>query len=389
MAVKLATCVAALRRRVVAAEWTARAGGLLGWTIAGCATAALLARGIGDWQRTESAWLFAPVVAAPIVAWVLARRSRPSAAAAAAWLDVHAGAAGYVVTENELGQSSWTPRTEEALTSALAALPRVDVVRAAKPVLAAAVFAAVALWIELPETVVGPPQAVSTAALERVEEQIETLEDALAVEPELAEELEERLEAAKADAEAGNPESTFEALDALEQRIEQAVEHAEQMAEQAARELNQAATDPNLAKAQDALKNALSKMDSAGLSKDLPKSVQEALPEGAQSLDGEQLSSAELAKLARELKGGLDARLAKLANGRLVDASKRSPGAHDGAEARVTPWAGPKFRAAAESRADARTRRSTSRARPRGAPINSSRRNCRRRRCSTLNRPRS
>ncbi|NUP97965.1 MAG: hypothetical protein HUU28_17545, partial [Planctomycetaceae bacterium] len=48
---KLATCVAALRRRVVAAQWTARAGGLIGWTIAGCATAALLARGIADWPR--------------------------------------------------------------------------------------------------------------------------------------------------------------------------------------------------------------------------------------------------------------------------------------------------------------------------------------------------
>ena len=322
MAVKLATCVAALRRRVVAAQWTARAGGLFGWTIAGCATAALLVRGIGDWQRSEAAWLFVPVLAAPIAAWVLARRSRPSEAAAAAWLDVHAGAAGYVVTENELGQSSWTPRTEEALAKALAALPRVDVTRAAKPVLAAIAFAALALWIDLPETVVGPPPAVSTAALERVEEQIETLEDALAVEPELAEELEERLEAAKADAEAGNPESTFEALDALEQRIDQAVEHAEQMAEQAARELQQAATDPNFAKAQEALKNALAKLDSGGLSKDLPQSVQDALPEGAQSLEGLQLSSAELAKLASELRKGLDSRLGKLASGRLLDPSK-------------------------------------------------------------------
>jgi tetratricopeptide (TPR) repeat protein len=263
-------------------------------------------------------------LAAPVLAFVFARREVPSAHGAATWLDVHADASGFVVTEDELGQSSWTPRTEEALERALAALPKPQWRALLAPLSLAVAFASLALWIELPERVIGPPPAVSSAAIARVEEKLDALEEALALEPELEEDLEQRLEAARADSEAGNPESTYEALDQLEGRIEEEAQRAEQAAQQALAELERAASDPSLAKAQEALKSALETLEAAGLSKELSpdaeRALKEALAEAAQS--GEPLSSAELAQLARELKGGLEAQLGKLANGRLIDPKK-------------------------------------------------------------------
>lgn len=324
MAVTLKTAVSKLRRRALLRAWLRQAGPLLGWTLAGGAAVALLARALASWERADAAWLLAPALAAPVFAYVLARREVPSAKGAATWLDVHADSSGFVVTEDELGTTQWTPRTEEALARALASLPRPQWRALFAPAALSAAFAALALWIELPKHVVGPPPAVSDAAIARVEEKLEALEESLALEPELEEELEQRLEAARADAEAGNPESTFEALDQLEGRIEEEAQRAEQAAQQALAELERAASDPSLAKAQEALKSALERMQAAGLSKELSpeveRALQEALAESAES--GEPLASAELAKLAQQLKGGLDAGLAKLANGRLVDPKK-------------------------------------------------------------------
>ncbi len=332
MAVTLKTAVSKLRRRALARAWLRHSGPWLGWTLTGAATVALAARALADWERAEAAWLLAPALAAPVLAFVFARREVPSAHGAATWLDVHADASGFVVTEDELGQSSWTPRTEEALERALAALPKPQCRALLAPLSLAVAFASLALWIELPERVIGPPPAVSSAAIARVEEKLDALEEALALEPELEAELEQRLEAARADSEAGNPESPYEALDQLEGRIEEEAQRAEQAAQQALAELERAASDPSLAKAQEALKSARETLEAAGLSKELSpdaeRALKEALAEAAQS--GEPLSSAELAKLARELKGGLDAGLAKLANGRLIDPKKLAKRAASG-----------------------------------------------------------
>jgi len=322
MAVTLDQGVSALRRRTFGVAWVRRAGPLCGWTLGGCAAAALLARGGLGWERPQAAWLLAPALLAPIAALVLARRERPSAAQAATWLDVRSGGSGFVVTEQELGSTAWSPRTEVALQAALARLPRVQLSALARPLGLALAFAALALWIELPREVVGPPPAVSAAALERVEERLETLQDALALDPELERELEERLEAAKADSEAGHPESTYEALDQLDERIEQAAQEAELAAQQALAQLGSAANEAQLAKAQQALQDAAQTMGAAGLAKDLPEELERELAQAAQSLAGEPLSSAELARLAQELKGALDGRMGKLAGGRLIDPSK-------------------------------------------------------------------
>jgi len=322
MVVTLDQAVSALRRRTFGVAWVRRAGPLCGWALGGCAAAALLARGGLGWERPQAAWLLAPALLAPIAALVLARRERPSAAQAATWLDVRSGGSGFVVTEQELGSTAWSPRTEVALQAALARLPRVEVSALARPLGLALAFAALALWIELPREVVGPPPAVSRAALERVEERLETLQDALALDPELERELEERLEAAKADSEAGHPESTYEALDQLDERIEQAAQEAELAAQQALAQLESAANEAQLAKAQQALQDAAQTMGAAGLAKDLPEELERELEQAAQSLAGEPLSSAELARLAQELKGALDGRMGKLAGGRLIDPSK-------------------------------------------------------------------
>ena len=322
MAATLDQAVSALRRRTLGVRWVHRAGPLCGWTLGGCAAAVLLARGGLGWERAQAGWLLAPALLAPGVALILARRERPTTAQAATWLDARSGGSGFVVTEQELGSTAWSPRTEAALQAALARLPRIELSALARPLALALAFAALALWVELPRDVVGPPPAVSAAALERVEEKLEVLKDALALEPELERELEERLEAAKTDSEAGNPESTYEALDQLDERIEQAAQEAELAAQQALAQLERATSDANLAQAQAALQEAASTMGAAGLSKDLPQQLERTLAEAAQSATGEPLSSAELARLAQELKGALDGRMSKLAGGRLVDPSK-------------------------------------------------------------------
>ena len=322
MAMPLDKAISALRRRALGVAWIRRAGPLCGWTLSGCSAAALLVRGGASWERGEAAWLLAPALIAPIAALVLARRERPSPAQAATWLDVRSGGSGFVVTEQELGATAWSPRTEAALAAALERLPRVELGALLRPLAVALALATLALWIELPRDMVGPPPAVSAAALERVEERLEVLKDALALEPELERELEERLDAARTDSEAGNPESTYEALDQLDERIEQAAQEAELAAQQALALLQRATSEAELAQAQEALQNAAQSMGAAGLSKDLPQKLERELAQAAQSLAGEPLSSADLARLAQELKGALDGRMSKLAGGRLVDPSK-------------------------------------------------------------------
>jgi hypothetical protein len=170
------------------------------------------------------------------------------------------------------------------------------------------------------QVAIGPPPAVATSALERVEEKLETLEEQVELEPEAAEEMHAQIERIEAEAGEGRPESTFEALDRLDESIDARAQEALQAAARASRELGQATSDPNLAEAQSSLQEALKQMDDAGLAKELPQETKQALQPGTLSLPaGVQLSSAQLAKLSQELKGALDARLAKLAQGRLLD----------------------------------------------------------------------
>jgi hypothetical protein len=177
--------------------------------------------------------------------------------------------------------------------------------------------------VPVPEEVVGPPPVVATALIEDLEAKLATLEETLELPAEEAEELAARLERIQAEAENGQPASTFEAIDRLAQRLEDEAAQALEAAQRAGEDLARAAGDPSLAGAQEALESALNGMKEAGLAKDLPPEAREGLMPGTLSLPpGTQLDSRELAKLSQELKGALEAKLGKLGKGRLLDLSK-------------------------------------------------------------------
>lgn len=315
--------IAALRRRRLVYHWLELAGVHAQVALFAVGVVALFLRVLRRWESGEAAALLALVGIAALTSFVLARRRRPGAAHAAAWLDVQGGARGQIVTETELGESAWSDEARAQLAAALGALPRVPWRRALRPAWPAAAFAALAVWVPIPRQAFGPPPVVTETALEELHEKLETLEETLDLPPEVAEEMETRLERLEDEAAGGQPESTFEALDRLGERLDAEAERALESALRASQDLARAASDPSLTDAQAALEAALASMDQAGLGKDMPQAIQDALQPGALSLPpGAELSSAELAALSQQLKGVLDQRLSKLAAGRLIDASK-------------------------------------------------------------------
>jgi hypothetical protein len=320
----LESSTARLSRRLVAGAWV-RA---FGWHVATLlfvgGTAVLVARIAFEWERVEAArWLLFACIA-PVSAWWVARRAGFDRNTAAAWLDVNSGASGLVVTERELGASSWSDAARSRLELANSAIPRVAWARSLRPVALALLFVAGALWLEPTRTPVGPPASVTTATVERVEEKLATLEETLQLEPEVATEMHDRLEQIQAQADDGTPESTFEALDRLEQTVDSQADQALDSAAHANDDLAQAASDPHLDDAQAAMEKALSSMKQAGLAKGLSEQLKsETFDPATLTLpSGVQLDSAQLAKLAQSLRGELDTRLAKLAKAGLLSAKE-------------------------------------------------------------------
>jgi len=314
--------IVALRRRRLLQGWLELAGVHAQVVLFAAGVAALFLRVVQRWESREAAGLLSLGVLAVLTAFVFAQRRLPSASHATAWLDVRGGARGQILTERELGASAWSEEARGQLATALGALPRPHW-RALRPALPAAAFAALAVCVPIPHAAVGPPPVVTETALEELHEKLETLEETLKLAPEVAAELEARLERIEDEAANGQPASTFEAIDRLGERLDAEAAEALEAARQASADLASASGDPSLADAQAALESALTGMQEAGLGKDLPEAVQNALAPGSLSLPpGMQLSSAQLAALSKELRGVLDERLAKLAAGRLIDASK-------------------------------------------------------------------
>jgi hypothetical protein len=315
--------VAALRRRRLVQGWIGLAGTHAQVALFGVGVVALFLRVLARWESGEAAQLLAFAGIAGLTALVVARRRLPGAASAVAWLDVRGGARGQVVTERELGASDWSEAARAQLGRALAELPSLEWKRPLRAALPGAAFAALAVWVPIPRAAIGPPPVVAATALEELQEMLETLEETLDLPAEVAEELEARLERIEDEAASGQPASTFEAIDRLGERLAAEAAEALEAARQASQDLASAASDPSLADAQAALESALAGMQEAGLGKDLPEAVQNALAPGSLSLpEGMQLSSAELAALSKELKGVLDQRLERLAAGRLIDPAR-------------------------------------------------------------------
>jgi len=319
---ELAAAVAALRRRTFLVRWLELAATHVALALFGLGALVLYLRAFERAERGVAGWLGWSALALVSAAW-LARRRVPSAAWATAWLDVHGGATGAIVTEGELGDSPWSTRVGGGLARARAALPGPRLDSALKRLAPGALFAALAVWVPVPERIVGPPPVVATALIEELEAELEALEEELDLPPDEAEELETRLERIQAEAEDGQPASTFEAIDRLGQRLEDEAAQALEAAQQAAEDLATASGHPELATAQEALEAALATMQDAGLAKDLPPAAKAGLQPGTLSLPpGAQLSSRELAALSAELRKALEATTQGLAAGKLLDASR-------------------------------------------------------------------
>lgn len=284
---------------------------------------ALLVRTL-DGDTTSVWWLPASALGCAVASalWI-GRTARPAAGTAAVWLDVHGGASGEVVTESELGASAWSAHAARHIELALTKLPSAPWNSMARSLSLAALFALAALWVPLPARPAGPAPFVAGRGLERVEEKFAALDEALELDPLIAEEFRERLERVEQSAKDERFDTTFEALDRLEERLDEQAARALDAAQRADEALSQAASDPHLDHAQEALESALEQMREAGLAKGLNAQTEQSLGASLESLPpGVQLSSAQLAKLSSELRGSLGARFAKLDAARMIDPSK-------------------------------------------------------------------
>ena len=288
-------------------------------------SAALLLRLLLGLPPDRAALVLFVVALVPLTAWLVARRRFLSPEGAAAWLDVRSGATGILVTELELADARWEGRANEALARA----PRLPAIRmrpaAARSFLGIA-FALLALWVDIPKNVMGPPPALFESSLETLREQLETLEEEVALDEATAEELEARMDRLESEAtDSENPEATFEALDQLSDRLETEALEAQESALAAAAELEEAASlvDENPADAEVKFAETLAMLAEDGLLQNLPSALtQELGANGAELPEGLELDPAMLAKLSQELAKALEGKLGKLAQAGLLKFGK-------------------------------------------------------------------
>ncbi len=314
-----------LRRRALAAAYLGALARHATAALFVAGTAALVLRFFADATRAEAALAFALVLAAPVTAWLAARRRALSAEGAAAWLDVRAGATGLLVTELELADERWAGRAEELL-GACVSLPRLRGRRIALPVLPAVGFAALALWLAVPVPAPGPPVRLYENALERLREKLETLEETVALDDELAEELRGQLERLDDEADTARPEAAFEALDRLEERLESEALEAVEDALEARDQLGEAQrtaldADAEPGDAQELLERTMAELSEKGLAPNVPADLAERLGmEGLELPAGALLEAAELMELSDELAELLAEKIGELAEGGLLSA---------------------------------------------------------------------
>jgi hypothetical protein len=285
---------------------------------------ALLARSLLDMPLERVAWIFAAWACVPLLALWYARSKRLSRTGAAAWLDLQAGSSGIVVTSSERDGAAWSGALQSALQAPFQ-LPRAHVGRAGLALVLALLFAAAALWVPIPRTVVGPPLALQKASIERVAEQLATLKEEVELEPSFTEEVEASLERIDQGEASSTAEATFEALDRALERLSEEAESRAEVALDAQAGLEQAAagasTDAEAAQAE--LERAMRELSRAGMSRDVEESLQEAQGLEASELPpGIELASGDIQKLAQDLNGRLGAKLGKLARAGLLKPGK-------------------------------------------------------------------
>jgi hypothetical protein len=271
----------------------------------------------------EAAWALLALVATPVTAWMIARRRFLSLSGAAAWLDLRAGARGLLLTEIETRDERWRSRAEQELERAgeqPGLRSRPVVVRC----MGGALFVIAALWIEIPRLAQpGPPPELYASVIEDLREKLETLLEEVELDAESRAELEARLERLEDEVnDARNPEATFEALDRLESRLEEEARRAEQAARAANDALRaaEASGEENGLAMQNALEEALTRLQDAGLDASLPTELGERLAATLQMPGESNFDLSELVQLSEEMRAALEGMLAELADVGLLPA---------------------------------------------------------------------
>ena len=309
---QLATYLGVLSRHALAALFLAGIG-------------ALLLRVALGWEAMRAAWCLALLALAPFSAWWVARRRFLSTEGAAAWLDLRAGARGLLLTEIEVGDERWRERAEHDLRL-IDGDPGLRLRPVALRCVGGGLFALLALWIDIPRPASpGPPPELFAAAIEDLQEKLETLVEVVELEPETRAELESRLERLEQEvADAQNPEATFEALDQLEGRLEEEAERVQEAARAASEALAQASESAGHEDhdgTQEALQEAVSRLDSLGLDS-LPTDLGERLAATLDMTAGARFDLSELTQLSQEMREALEGMLGELADAGLLPAGK-------------------------------------------------------------------
>ena len=324
-------------RRVIA-NTRARIGAVLGlrtavtvlsaWLLA-WGTIVFVLRGALLVSREPLLWGLLGVVAAAIVGTVVAVRRRPSAETVRALLDSHWRCGGLLMAAGDVDTGAWP------IDLPASAYPRVHwqgrrqcgILLGCTAFLLAGFLMPASFFGEM-----GPRRLLIGAEVDKLADKVELLKDEKFLPPERAKSLELAIEQLRNDASGNDPAKTWEAMDHLEQSVAKASAEA---AENAARDAEKAAKAEELAAALDKARDQMAGQDLTEamslfahdmqqalednelLADDLSEALKEQCEKG--ELDPQQL--AELAKALGKCKSCDLAKLRKLVNARMIDAS--------------------------------------------------------------------
>ncbi len=309
MAQALTKTAQRLRRKLTLAIWLGALSRQVALVIALCACAALIGRVAFELELGEAALFFLPLGLVPFSAWRGVRARVPSEASAIAWLDLHSGAEGYLLTDFELDDERWRGRAVAQL-EALPELPTLRLASFLRPTLPALAFAALALLVPLTRAEPTPSSSLFERAIEGLSDKLETLNEVVDLDEALAEELAERVAQLAEDVDATKPEAMLEAIDSLREQLGREGQEVATIAQELAERFGEIEGD---AAAQAMMTAALSKMMENGFKGELMQQLRELSPELAQSLaesgmqlpEGFKLSPEQMSALSSALRDAL------------------------------------------------------------------------------------
>lgn len=245
---------------------------------------------------------------------------------AAAWIDVHSGGSGLVLTGSERPDPRWDAAFEGALAKSHR-MPTLAVRPQAGQALFGIGFLSLALFVQIPEPgPLGPSPAFVAALTEDLAQKLQTLSENISLDEELAEEFSERMRRIQEMAEEAPSESVFEAIDRLEERLGLEGERAAQELEQSLGELWRSMQGGELdqERLERLLDEARGLLANSGLGEKLPESLVGLLGSSLELPQGVHLNPAELMQLAEGLSGLMQGSLGEMLGAGLLDASKLS-----------------------------------------------------------------